>query len=113
MKSCFNYPKIMEPKSIEEVPNWVIVNALKCPVDAQISIVAKLLQHLDGDQRNKALSMSGVGGSLPSLDDATKVAVRISEEAITPPLDAKEQALFIAGFQECIKWLNVVLSNDR
>jgi hypothetical protein len=51
--------------------------------------------------------ISDVSGSLPSLGDATKVAVRISEEAITPPLDAKEQALFIAGFQECMKWLNV------
>jgi hypothetical protein len=59
------------------------------------------------------LGISVVSGSLPSLDDATKVAVRISEEAITPPLDAKEQALFIAGFQECMKWLNVVFSNDR
>jgi hypothetical protein len=59
------------------------------------------------------LGICVVSGSLPSLDDATKVAVRISEEAITPPLDAKEQALFIAGFQECIKWLNVVFGNDR
>jgi hypothetical protein len=49
-----------EPKSIDEVPSWVIVNALKCPVDSQISIVAKLLQHLDREQRDKALSMSGV-----------------------------------------------------
>lgn len=57
--------------------------------------------------------LGAVSGSLPSLDDATKVAVRISEEAIIPPLDAKEQAFFIAGFQECIKWLNVVFSNDR
>ena len=57
--------------------------------------------------------LGAVSGSLPSLDDATKVAVRISEEAIKPPLDAKEQALFIAGFQECIKWLNLVFSNDR
>jgi hypothetical protein len=60
-----------------------------------------------------ALNKGDVSGSLPSLDDATKVAVRISEEAITPPLDAKEQALFIAGFQECMKWLNVVFGNDR
>ncbi len=66
------------------------------------------------------INFTEVGGSfycssneLPSLDDATKVAVRISEEAITPPLDAKEQAIFIAGFQECIKWLNVVFGNDR
>ena len=59
------------------------------------------------------LHIAAVIKSLPTLEDATKVAVRISEEAITPPLDAKEQALFIAGFQECIKWLNVVFSNDR
>jgi hypothetical protein len=56
-----------EPKSIEEVPNWVIVNALRCPIDAQISIVAKLLQHLDRDQRAKALSMSGVVGRSEQL----------------------------------------------
>lgn len=63
--------------------------------------------------QNPALRVGVVSGSLPSLDDAAKVAVRISEEAIKPPLDAKEQAIFIAGFQECIKWLNVVFSNDR
>lgn len=62
---------------------------------------------------NKNFVLADVSSSLPSLDDATKVAVRISEEAIKPLLDAKEQALFIAGFQECIKWLNVVFSNDR
>lgn len=62
---------------------------------------------------NPQLNVGAVSGSLPSLDDAAKVAVRISEEAIKPPLDAKEQAMFIAGFQECIKWLNVVFSNDR
>jgi hypothetical protein len=53
----------MNPKSIEEVPRWVIVNALKCPVNAQISIVAKLLQHFSRDQRKKAFSMSGVVGA--------------------------------------------------
>ena len=50
----------MEPKSIEEVPSWVIVNALRCHVESQISIVAKLLQHLDSEQRNQALRMAGV-----------------------------------------------------
>ena len=68
-------------------------------------------QKIDNQQGNGVLPC--VSGSFPSLDDATKVAVRISEEAITPPLDAKEQALFIAGFQECMKWLNVVFGNDR
>ena len=65
------------------------------------------------EAKSQPSCLGAVSGSLPSLDDATKVAVRISEEAITPPLDAKEQALFIAGFQECIKWLNIVFSNDR
>ena len=65
------------------------------------------------EKHSEALNIADVSGSLPSLDDATKVAVRISEEAITPQLDAKEQAMFIAGFQECIKWLNVLFGNDR
>lgn len=64
-------------------------------------------------EQNQPLQQPFDSGSLPSLDDAAKVAVRISEKAIKPPLDAKEQAMFIAGFQECIKWLNVVFSNDR
>ena len=65
------------------------------------------------EQSESTCNLQNVSVSLPSLDDATKVAVRISEEAITPPLNAKEQAMFIAGFQECIKWLNVIFSNDR
>ena len=64
-------------------------------------------------QKNGNDFIADVSGSLPSLDTATQVAVRISEEAITPPLDANEQAFFVAGFQECIKWLNVVFSNER
>lgn len=58
---------------------------------------------------NPPFCKTDVSGSLPSLDDATKVAVRISE-AIKPPLDTKEQAMFIAGFQECIKWLTPKIS---
>ena len=64
-------------------------------------------------EQNQPLQQPFVSGLLPSLNDATKVATRISEEAIKPPLDAKEQSMFIAGFQECIKWLNVVFSNER
>lgn len=75
--------------------------------------MTKLTKNDNGKQIQPKLGISDVSGSLPSLDDAAKVAVRISEEAIKPPLDAKEQAMFIAGFQECIKWLNVVFSNDR
>ena len=77
-----------------------------------ISVQQALLQ-VWNECEQEQLRIANVSGSLPSLDDAAKVAVRISEEAIKPPLDAKEQAMFIAGFQECIKWLNVVFSNDR
>ncbi|MDY0389096.1 MAG: hypothetical protein RBT65_18635 [Methanolobus sp.] len=73
----------------------------------------KLENEKFNEPQKPQLNIGAVSGSLPSLDDAAKVAVRISEEAIKPPLDAKEQAMFIAGFQECIKWLNVVFSNDR
>lgn len=45
-----------------------------------------------------------VSGSLPSVDESGAAAVAISEN-IQPSLNAKEQAMFIAGFQECVKWL--------
>lgn len=80
------------------------------------SIDVETLTDICEEYHKRKLKLLGIGvvsGSLPSLDDATKVAVRISEEAIIPTLDAKEQAIFIAGFQECIKWLNVVFGNDR
>lgn len=41
---------------------------------------------------------------LPSIEDAGIAAVKMSEE-IEPSLQAKEQSFFVAGFQECIKWL--------
>ena len=46
---------------------------------------------------------------IPSVEDAGVIAVKISE-SIKPELTAQEQAFFIAGFQECIKWL---LYTDR
>ena len=46
---------------------------------------------------------------IPSIEDAGVIAVGISE-CVTPQLTAQEQAFFIAGFQECIKWL---LYTDR
>ena len=42
---------------------------------------------------------------LPSIEDAGTIAISISER-IKPELNSKEQAVFIAGFQECIKYLN-------
>lgn len=45
----------------------------------------------------------------PSFDEAGIAAVKISE-MVEPKLTTQEQSFFIAGFQECIKWLS---SNDR
>ena len=39
--------------------------------------------------------------TLPTIDKATKIAVELSKH-----LDAKEQAFFVAGFQECIKYMS-------
>jgi hypothetical protein len=49
--------------------------------------------------------------SFPSVDDAMKAAVNISER-VKPKLTAQEQSFFIAGFTECVKWLNCQ-PNDR
>lgn len=43
---------------------------------------------------------------LPPVDEAGVASVRIIE-TIEPQLSEQEQAFFIAGFQECIKWLSV------
>jgi hypothetical protein len=91
MKSLFNYPNIMEPKSIEEIPSWVIVNALKCPVDAQISIVAKLLQHLDIHKRKQALRMSGVGGSLTPFGESIELLRDLADLQNGAPLEQYRQ----------------------
>jgi hypothetical protein len=59
--------------------------------------------------QNPKLGISVVSGSLPSVDEAGIMAVKISE-MVEPPLTAQEQSFFIAGFCECVKWLG---SNDR
>lgn len=51
---------------------------------------------------NKPLCIEQI---LPSVEDAGTIAISISER-IKPELNSKEQVLFIAGFQECIKYLN-------
>ena len=58
----------------------------------------------------KALHIGGVSVSLPSVDDAGIIAVAISE--INNEMTAQEQAFFIAGFSECIKYLEMQ-SNER
>lgn len=61
------------------------------------------------ETQNSKLGISVVSSSLPSVDEAGVMAVKISE-MIEPPLTAQEQSFFIAGFCECVKWLG---SNDR
>ena len=58
----------------------------------------------------KALHIGCVSVSLPSVDDAGIIAVAISE--INNEMTAQEQAFFIAGFQECVKYLELQ-SNER
>lgn len=43
--------------------------------------------------------------SLPSVDEAGVLALNVSSN-VRPKLTVQEQAMFIAGFQECIKYLN-------
>ena len=57
----------------------------------------------------KLLPIPYVSGSLPSVDEAGVMAIKISE-MVEPPLTEQEQSFFIAGFCECVKWLG---SNDR
>lgn len=42
--------------------------------------------------------------SLPTVEEAGVIAVSTSEN-VNPKLTAQEQSFFIAGFQECIKYL--------
>ena len=58
----------------------------------------------------KALHIGGVSVSLPSIDNAGIIAVEISE--INNEMSAQEQASFVAGFQECVKYLELQ-SNER
>jgi len=62
------------------------------------------------DAEAKQLILSGVSVLLPSVDDAGIIAVEIAE--INNEMTAQEQAFFIAGFSECIKYLEIQ-SNER
>lgn len=41
---------------------------------------------------------------LPTIDEAGVIAVKISKN-LTEELTSQQQSFFIAGFQECIKYL--------
>jgi hypothetical protein len=44
---------------------------------------------------------------LPSVDDAGVIAVNVASN-VRPKLTAQEEAMFIAGFQECVKYLSML-----
>lgn len=41
-----------------------------------------------------------------SIEEAGIIALKMVEDKVDP-LTAQEQSFFIAGFQECIKWMNM------
>ncbi len=51
----------------------------------------------------KHLHQENVKASLPNIEDAGIIALGISE--INNELEARDQAFFVAGFQECVKYL--------
>ena len=68
------------------------------------------LQHCAGTNLMHRVEFNNaLDAIIPSVDDAGVIAAKISE-MIKPELTAQESAFFIAGFQECIKWL---LYTDR
>lgn len=54
---------------------------------------------------DKALYIADVMAMLPSIDDAGVIAVNVASN-VTPKLTPQEEAIFIAGFQECVKYLH-------
>lgn len=61
--------------------------------------------HLNAFRDGYNAATPAVVNPLPTIDEAGVIAVRISEN-ITPDLTAQEQAFFVAGFKECVKYLN-------
>ena len=58
------------------------------------------------NEEGKALSIADVMAMLPSVDDAGVIAVNVASNVKTK-LTAQEEAMFIAGFQECVKYLSM------
>lgn len=50
--------------------------------------------------------LSDVMIMLPSVSDAGIIAVNVASN-IRPKLTAQEESMFIAGFQECVKYLSM------
>lgn len=50
--------------------------------------------------------LADVMAMLPSVDDAGVIAVNVASN-VRPKLTVQEEAMFIAGFQECVKYLSM------
>ena len=62
-------------------------------------------ENLNGSQKQPLL-IADVMAMLPSVDDAGVIAVNVASN-IRLKLTAQEEAMFIAGFQECVKYLSM------
>lgn len=58
------------------------------------------------DAYNEQLRIADVMAMLPSIDDAGVIAVNVASN-VRPKLTSQEEAMFIAGFQECVKYLSM------
>jgi hypothetical protein len=57
------------------------------------------------ENEKPVLSKGDVMLSLPSVDEAGVIAVNVASN-VKPKLTAQEESMFIAGFQECVKYLS-------
>lgn len=64
-----------------------------------------LIKHLLSDVPQPLIFYTPVMLSLPSVDEACVIAVNVASN-VKPKLTAQEEAMFIAGFQECVKYLS-------
>lgn len=88
---------------LKEIEAWLCFNT-----EPSKEETAKLRKSIN-EHVSEQLRLGAVIESLPSVDEAGVMAVKISE-MVEPPLTAQGQAFFIAGFCECVKWL---ASNDH
>jgi len=66
----------------------------------------KLEAENSNEPQKQPLLIADVMAMLPSVDDAGVIAVNVASNVI-PKLTAQEEAMFIAGFQECVKYLSM------
>jgi hypothetical protein len=66
----------------------------------------KLELENSNEPQKQPLLIADLMAMLPSVDDAGVIAVNVASN-VKPKLTAQEEAMFIAGFQECVKYLSM------